>query len=71
MTVYLDRKDLIALVEGVSPHYSVFEEPIVKQNGHYIGGHVEKWSWNISSELTEGQLWDLYKKCKDSWGVAI
>ena len=67
MKVELDKKDLIALVSGTSPYYDAFEIPLVKQNGYFIGGHVDKWSWNSLKELTEEQLWELYNICKDSW----
>lgn len=64
----LTRNDLISLIKGTSPPYSVFEHPIVKKNGSYVGGHVDKWTWNnqLGDNLTEGELWDLYKICRDS-----
>lgn len=43
MTVELDREDLLSLVKGKTPFYSVFEVPLVKNNGRWVGGHVDKW----------------------------
>ncbi|MFA5409375.1 MAG: hypothetical protein WC343_11445 [Bacilli bacterium] len=67
MKVELEKKDLIALVNGTSPYYNAFEIPLVKENGYYMAGHVEKWCWNSLKELTEEELWELYNICKNSW----
>lgn len=67
MKVDLDRKDLIALVKGTSPNYSEFNNPLVKANGSYCGGFVERWDWSLTSDITDSQLYELYKICKASW----
>jgi hypothetical protein len=67
MDVKLDRKDLESLVRGVSPYYSVFENPLVKRCGSWTGGFVDKWSWNKFDDLSDSQLMELYTICKESW----
>lgn len=68
MTVELNKDDLKSLVMGTSPYYNAFTNPLVKKCGSYTGGFVEKWSWNSQlDKLSEKQLWDLYKTCKNSW----
>ena len=67
MKVELTKEDLKSLVMGTSPYYSVFEVALVKNNGSYTGGFVERWDWNLNDKLTENQLWDLYVICRDSW----
>ena len=67
--VHLDRKDLISLVKGTEPFYSVFEHPLVKDNGDYVGGFVDKWAWNHPklNTLSNEELVELYYICKNSW----
>ena len=69
MTVELTHKDLVNLAKGCTPNYSLFEHPIVKQCGSYTGGMHDRWDWNTYSlsQLTEGQLWELYTVCCNSW----
>ena len=67
MKVELDREDLLSLVKGKTPYYSVFEEPIVKKNGKWIGGHVDKWQWGNIESLSNEELFELYTICKNSW----
>ena len=65
MKVELDKKDLINLVNGVSPGYDLFENPTVKRCGRYSGSYGT-WDW-ISYELdklSEEELLNLYKLCK-------
>ena len=69
MLIELDRKDLISLVKGTSPYYSIFENPLVKQCGSYCGGMCDEWSWTsvYLEELSDKELFELYALCKDSW----
>lgn len=68
MTIDLDKQDLISLVQGSSPHYDIFEHPLVKKSGRYNGGMNDHWSWNYNfSDLSESELFDLYTLCKNSW----
>lgn len=70
MKVELTKQDLISLVKGIEPYYSVFDNPIVKKCGSYAGGFSSGWDWDEYrlEELTENELWDLYILCRDSWG---
>ena len=67
--VHLDRKDLMSLVRGTDPYYSVFEHPLVKDNGDYVGGFVDKWAWCYPklNTLSNEELVELYYVCKNSW----
>ena len=75
MLVTLDKKDLVHLVTGIAPNYSVFENELVKGYGYYFPNDRisdrsgDKWTWNTASlmHLDEAELWELYLLCKDSW----
>lgn len=60
----LDTTDLQNLVKGTTPGYEQMELPIIKANGDYTGGFVDKWSWHLKSNLTEDELIDIYNICK-------
>lgn len=68
MVVDLGKGDLVNLVCGVTPNYSLFENPTVKKCGSYYGSY-DKWSWSINklSTLSEEKLYDLYRLCLNSW----
>ena len=69
MTVSLDRKDIISLLKGTSPYYSVMDK-IPKDLGSYVGGFKDEWHWNSISEnapYTDEYLYELYLMCKNSW----
>lgn len=69
MKVKLNRKDIIALLRGSTPNYSVMDK-IPKELGYYVGGFVDDWKWNYISEdtpYTDEYLYDLYLMCKNSW----
>jgi len=65
----LDKTDLISLVRGAMPHHNEFNNPIVKQCGSWSDGTTEGWKWYSPSlhELSESDLYNLYKLCKNSW----
>ena len=68
MNVELDRKDIISLLRGTTPAYSVMDK-IPKELGSYVGGFVDSWQWNYISEnvsYSDEQLYDLYLMCKNS-----
>ena len=71
MKVELNKKDLISLVMGIVPPYSVYNEPLVKKCGEHCGGFVDRWDWdNFELEkLTEEELYELYNICKEGWNV--
>ena len=69
MTVELDRTDIVSLLKGSKPNYSVMNK-IPKELGSYVGGMVDDWKWNNFIEDTEyadDYLYDLYLMCKNSW----
>ena len=68
MKVELDRKDIISLLRGITPPYSVMNK-IPKELGYYIGGFVDNWHWNYIDENTpyaDEYLFNLYLMCKNS-----
>jgi hypothetical protein len=69
MKYELDIEDLQTLVKGSVPYYSVFENPIVKKCGNWVGGMADKWRWDNSAlgKLSEEELYVLYVTCKNSW----
>ena len=69
MLIELEKEDLVSLVRGQDPYYSIFEEKLVKENGYYVGGMSDRWVWNSYSlkELKEEELWELYLMCKKSY----
>lgn len=69
MKAELDKKDIIALLIGSTPNYSVMDK-IPKDLGSYVGGFVDDFKWNNIREDTpysEKYLWELYLMCKNSW----
>ena len=67
--VKLDRKDIISLLKGVKPNYSVMDR-IPSELGSYVGGFVDDWHWNYISEdvpFSDDELYNLYLMCKESW----
>jgi len=69
MKAYLDREDIISLLTGIKPNYTVMNN-IPKELGSYIGGFVDDWKWNnISKDVTytDEYLYELYLMCKNSW----
>jgi hypothetical protein len=69
MNVELSKEDLLSLVKGASPYYSIFDDKRIKPYGHFVGGHAEYWQWSDSAlqELSNEQLFEIYQLCKDSW----
>ena len=69
MNIDLSKKDLINLIMGTSPYYSVFKNELVKKCGYWTGGFVDQWKWNKNNleELCESDLYELYKICEESW----
>lgn len=68
MNVELDRKDIISLLRGTTPAWSVMDK-IPKELGSYVGGFVDCWHWNYISEnvpYSDEYLFNLYLTCKNS-----
>jgi hypothetical protein len=69
MNVDLKQEDLVSLVKGTTPNYSVLDHPLVRGRGRWTGGHVDRWDWNYTVHLMkEDELWGLYLICRESWG---
>lgn len=69
MRVKLDRKDIISLLVGSTPNYSVMDK-IPKELGSYVGGFVDDWKWNyisVNTPYSDEYLYNLYLMCKNSW----
>ncbi len=69
MTADLDKRDLVSLVAGTTPDYTVMSLPLIAQCGSYTGGFHDRWDWSKTKldKLTEEQLWEVYQHCKQSW----
>ncbi len=69
MLIDLDREDLIALVKGTQPNYSVMDDELISSCGAYSGGFNDEWRWNYSFcvGITEEELYNMYLTCKNSW----
>lgn len=67
MEYELNKSDLISLVKGSSPYYSVMDDNLIRNCGQYYDN--KGWSWNEHklNQLTERQLWRIYQTCKSSW----
>lgn len=64
----LNKENLAHMVRGTSPHYDVFENPLIKQSGTFQGSY-SRWDWNYGFEnnLNITQLWEMYEICVNSW----
>jgi len=70
MKLELDKDDLIAMVNGVIPYYTLFNDPLIKQCRQHVGTNsIVGWSWNQYKleTLSEQELFQLYTICKNSW----
>jgi hypothetical protein len=67
MKIEVDRKDLKALVKGVVPSYSEFNNELVIKAGHSYSDQYGKTDWNNLNDLTDDELYSLYLICKNSW----
>ena len=59
MNVELDRKDIISLLRGTTPAWSVMDK-IPKELGFYVGGFVD------GVPYSDEYLFNLYLICKNS-----
>ena len=62
----LDKTDLISLVKGTTPDYSIMDDDLIKFCGQMVGAPNEKWQWGSLRRLSEETLWDVYCMCKES-----
>ena len=71
MTVNLDKDDLISLVKGVKPSWTLMETLENQNLGRY--SDINGWHWDDSSlsALDEVALFTLYKNTKNSWNERV
>lgn len=69
MTVELGKEDLVTLVSGLDCPYGMMTKYDKLEIGSYIGGFVDEWRWHKIGlrELSEEELYNIYKECKESW----
>jgi len=68
MILDLDKKDLISLVKGISPYDSVWNNPLINENGDYSASY-SNWDWNYGTfeNCSEEKIYEIYMICKNSW----
>lgn len=66
MTIELNKDDLVTLVNGSEPPYGQMNKYVKMGVGSYIGGFVDRWSWDefALEELTEEQLYNIFLDCR-------
>jgi hypothetical protein len=68
LQVELDRFEIISLIKGICPSYSLITELQNMGFGRYVGGFVEKWEWTQNDKFWKKysieQLFDIYKNIK-------
>lgn len=68
ITVELDRYEILSLIKGICPSYSLINELTDQGFGRYIGGFVERWEWNENNSFWEKysieHLFEIYKNIK-------
>jgi hypothetical protein len=63
----LDKEDLISLLKGTVPNYSIMNNPLIDNNG-YFNGSYGTWNWYSKIEnLDEETIFKMYMLCKESW----
>lgn len=69
MKLCLEKDDLVNLVKGINPNYSIINHTLVEKCGTMWGGHSQEWEWDKYKleNLSEHDLLRLYYLCKDSW----
>ena len=68
LQVELDRSEILSLIKGICPSYSLIDELENMGFGKFIGGFVEKWEWTENNKFWKKfpieQLFDIYKNIK-------
>ena len=66
--VELDRYEILSLIKGICPSYSLINELTNQGFGRYIGGFAERWEWNENDDFWKKysieHLFDIYKNIK-------
>ena len=70
MKVELNRQDIIAMLKGTCPNFTVMNS-IPEELGYFGGnGFDPQWHWNNFStnvKYTDQELYEMYIMCRDSW----
>jgi hypothetical protein len=68
LQVELDRFEILSLIKGICPSYSLINKLTNEGFGNYVGGFVERWEWNNNPDFWNKfpieQLFDIYKNIK-------
>ena len=66
MKINLDKTEFVDLVCGTNPNFNLFTHKDINRCGDYNGSYGT-WSWKRHElrKLTEEQLYNMYKLCKD------
>lgn len=67
MMVDLDHKALIFLVMGQSPYYNLHRSLESRSLGDFSDNTGWHWDDGQLSHLTDESLYELYRRCLDSW----
>lgn len=66
MIIDLTKEELIDMLKSSSPDYSLFEDQQIRSLGRYFDS--TGWQWNSKiNNLSEQEIYSLYKKCKKSF----
>lgn len=70
MQLNLNKDDLISLVRGSEPSFSIMNHSLIAALGEYHGQY-DQWAWNRYKleERSEEELYAVYQLCKSSWKV--
>lgn len=65
----LDHTDLVNLVRGTKPHYSVMNDPLVSKYGNFRANVPGEWYWvhHKLRKASDEDLLKLYRICKNSF----
>lgn len=67
MHLDLDKNDLISLVKGSQPNFSVMIHPSVQKYGNESPYRGWEWDNHRLKECNEDELLNIYTICKNSW----
>jgi hypothetical protein len=62
MKIELDKEALVKLINGSTPSYEQMEFESIKKGGYYVGGHVDRWQWDVSRlrAMEDTELFNIY-----------
>lgn len=66
MIIEATKEDLIYLLKGIHPGFSIMEELQEKNIGRYSDNHGWSWDEKMINDMSEEQIVALYQRCKAS-----